>query len=347
MLGTGEPRIRPLAAEVRAWTDGLLREVRADRLRDDVQRLPAPRSRLHAPDAMAQAETMLLDEFGAAGWPAERQPFAFTRVLGCLDYGAYAPVVYPRLEGVNIIATKQGARPSAAIVVLAHYDTVRDSPGADDNTAGVAALLELARLLAPYRFRHTIVLAVTDLEEVGFVGARAFAGRLVRRHRLLGVINFEAMAYTTSTPHSQVIPPGMDLLYRGQVARVRGRQSAGDFTAVIYNGRAARLAAAFAAGLRHTGGPEAPVLLRDPNDLPLVGRVLPRLVPVVRNFARSDHVVFWKVGVPAIQVTDTANFRNPHYHRPSDTPETLDYGRLAAIVVATAAALAISAGLLS
>ena len=110
MLGTGEPRIRPLAAEVRAWTDGLLREVRADRLRDDVQRLPAPRSRLHAPDAMAQAETMLLDEFGAAGWPAERQPFAFTRVLGCLDYGAYAPVVYPRLEGVNIIATKQGAR---------------------------------------------------------------------------------------------------------------------------------------------------------------------------------------------------------------------------------------------
>jgi Zn-dependent M28 family amino/carboxypeptidase len=60
------------------------------------------------------------------------------------------------------------------------------------------------------------------------------------------------------------------------------------------------------------------------------------LLPVARNFSRSDHVRFWLAGMPAIQVTDTANFRNPHYHRSTDTPETLDYDTLARITAATA-----------
>jgi Zn-dependent M28 family amino/carboxypeptidase len=59
------------------------------------------------------------------------------------------------------------------------------------------------------------------------------------------------------------------------------------------------------------------------------------VAPWVREFARSDHVELWKAGVPAVQITDTANFRNPNYHQPSDTPDTLDYDRLAAIVAAT------------
>ncbi len=59
-------------------------------------------------------------------------------------------------------------------------------------------------------------------------------------------------------------------------------------------------------------------------------------LPLVRNFSRSDHVRFWQAGLPAIQVTNTANFRNPNYHRPSDTTETLDYETLARITAATA-----------
>jgi Zn-dependent M28 family amino/carboxypeptidase len=58
-------------------------------------------------------------------------------------------------------------------------------------------------------------------------------------------------------------------------------------------------------------------------------------VPVARNFSRSDHVRFWHAGLPAIQVTNTANFRNPNYHRPTDLPSTLDYDSLARIVAAT------------
>jgi hypothetical protein len=82
-------------------------------------------------------------------------------------------------------------------------------------------------------------------------------------------------------------------------------------------------------------GPERILLLRDPLDLPLVGPSM-AFVPVARNFSRSDHVRFWLAGLPAIQVTNTANFRNPHYHRPSDLPDTLDYDTLAGITAATA-----------
>lgn len=345
MLGTGEPRLQPLAPELRAWTDALTRGVDPLRLRAEVERLPGPRNRLDAPEAMARADDLILQGFRAAGWPAERQPFTLSNILGYLAYGACGPTVYPRIEGANIVARKEGQESSDAVVVLGHHDTVRGSPGADDNTAAVAALLELARLLAPHRFRRTVILAATDMEEWGFFGARALIKTLGQGRRILGAINFETMAYTASAPNSQVVPPGMGLLYRRQVGRVVRRGAAGDFTLVIYNGPAKVLATSFAAALSHIAGPHVPILLRDPNDLPVVGRVLPRVVPVVRNFARSDHVPFWEAGIPAVQITDTADFRNPHYHRPTDTPETLDYERLAAIVGAAAATLARCAGL--
>jgi len=76
-----------------------------------------------------------------------------------------------------------------------------------------------------------------------------------------------------------------------------------------------------------------------PTGLPALGPLLERTVPFARDFARSDHVPFWEAGVPAVQITDTANFRNPHYHRSGDTPETLDYHRLADVVAATALAV--------
>jgi Zn-dependent M28 family amino/carboxypeptidase len=85
-------------------------------------------------------------------------------------------------------------------------------------------------------------------------------------------------------------------------------------------------------------GPDAVVTVRDPVDLP-VGGLLARVAPWVGHFARSDHSEFWKLGVPAIQITDTANFRNPHYHGATDTPDTLDYRRIADIAASTAVAL--------
>jgi Zn-dependent M28 family amino/carboxypeptidase len=343
VLGAGEPRLRPLDRRLLATTKGQLDMVREERLRADVTALAVPRGRLHAPEAMTRADAYILDGFREAGWTAEARPFTLRNVAGNLDYGGYGPTVYPELRGINIVATKPG-EVTDAIFIGAHHDTVPDSPGADDNGAGVSALLELARVLAPMRFRRSIILAALDMEEIGLLGARALLPPLLRERTVRGAIIFESIAYTATAAGSQLVPPGMDLLYRGQMARLRRRGVAGDFTALIYNGRSRPLARAFGEALAHTAGRDSVLLLRDPNDIPGIGRLLTRLVPAVRNFARSDHAVFWRAGIPAVLVTDTANFRNPNYHRPTDTPETLDYERVAAIVRATVLLLARMAG---
>jgi Zn-dependent M28 family amino/carboxypeptidase len=345
ILGTGDPRLHPLTSRLLSATGGILAGVRAQRLRADVAALPGPRSRLHAPRAMADAETLIRAGLRDAGWPAEPRPFTLHQAPGILDYDAYRRVTYPELHGVNIVAVKHGETLDEAILVGAHYDTVRDSPGADDNGAGVAALLELARVLAPYRFRRSIILAAFDMEEIGLLGARALLPRLRQEQTIKGAVIFESMAYTSTLTGSQSVPPGMAVLYRGQMERLRRRGVAGDFTATIYNGAALTLARCMGEGLTHIAGADASLLLRDPNDIPALGPVLRRLVPSVRNFSRSDHVVFWRAGIPAVLVTDTADFRNPHYHRAGDTPDTLDYERLAAITGATALTLARTAGL--
>ncbi|MGI8658431.1 MAG: M28 family peptidase, partial [Candidatus Limnocylindria bacterium] len=136
-------------------------------------------------------------------------------------------------------------------------------------------------------------------------------------------------------PNTQRVPPGIDLLYPGQVARLAARQRAGDTVVAIYRRRSIDLAREWARCLAATMDPHRILLLRDPVDLPLIGPALLAL-PAARNFSRSDHVRFWQAGLPAIQVTNTANFRNPNYHRASDTPDTLDYATLASITAATA-----------
>lgn len=349
--GAGEPRLTPLSPGMRKWLDAITGQINPARLYDLVLALPAPRNRLHWPQAMREADDIILAEFQEVGWAAERRPFLFTNAVGFVDHGDsladfMQPVIYPRLEGANVIASKEGEVSPDAIVVLGHSDTVRDTPGANDNTASVAALLELARVLAPYRFRHSIILAATDMEELDLFGAKALLPELQQERNILGAINFETMAYTSSEPDTQLLPPGLGLIYRQQVRRILDRHSRGDFTTIIYNGPATKLAATLAAGLAYLAGAHAPLLLRDPLDLPLIGRLLLRSFPAAQNFSRGDHAPFWQARIPAIQITDTANFRYAHYHKATDTPEKLDYERLAAIVGSTAMAIAEVAGIL-
>lgn len=318
-----------------AWAGASARQVRPETLRADVLALPAPRNRLHAPAGMAEADAMILGELHGAGWKAELQPFVFEEAPGWLDYGHYGPTTYRRLEGANVVAAKEGLETTDAVVVMAHHDTVWFSPGADDNGSGVAALLQLARVLGGQSFRRTVVLAATDMEELGFFGARALASSL-RRHRLVGVINLETIGYVSSEPHSQLLPPGLGFLYPSQIARVRLREERADFMAIIHNRGARALAAAFAGNLGGRVGLHATFPMRAPQDLPLLGGLMNRVLPLVRNFTRGDHVPFWEAGVPALFVTDTANFRYRHYHQPTDTADKLDYDWLAAVVGALA-----------
>ena len=329
------PRLGP---RLLAWLESSMAELDPAALRAQVEGLPAPRSRLHHPEAMHRAEQLVTDEFTAAGWTVQRRPFRLDRVPGWRDHGDFAPIVYQGLDGANLVAVKEG-RVRSALVVLAHLDTVRDSPGANDNTASVVALLALARLLAPLRLHHSVLFAVTDFEELGLFGARVLVPELLADRPLLGAINLETLAYTDPRPGAQSLPAGLGALYPVQVARVRKHDFAADFTALIHDQAATRLAAICAAALAHLAGPQVPVRLLAPADLPRVGPLLARTVPLVRQFARSDHVAFWNCGVSAVQITVTANFRDSAYHQPTDTPDRLDYQRLAQTIAATAAAV--------
>jgi Zn-dependent M28 family amino/carboxypeptidase len=334
MFGAAEPRLRldkglaARATEVRAG-------ISTDRLRRLMDRLPAPRVRAHAPGTMATVDAMVLDGFRSAGWVAALRPYEARNVYAWTD--AYDPVdaqLVSALRGVNVVAVKEGDVPDA-VVVVAHHDTVPGTGGADDNGSGVVALLEVARLAEPLAFRKTVVLAAVDHEELGFIGSQQLVRELSAERPVVGALVYEMLAYTSAAPGSQLLPPGIDRLYGGQVRRVRARDLRGDFLTVIYRRSSRTLATCFAESLACLTGPAAPILLRAPTDLPVIGPVLGRTVAFARDFALSDHVSFWAAGLPAIQITDTAFFRNPHYHRPSDTPDTLDYECLADVIAAT------------
>lgn len=299
---------------------------------------------------MAAAEEVLLREFEAAGWAAGRAPFEWNAILGVRDHptprypqGGQA-VLYRNIHGVNLLARKTGRVARRTILVGAHLDTVRDSPGANDNTASIAALVELARILGPHTFQDSLVLAAFDMEEIGMLGSRAFVAQHADGLSIREAIVFENMAYSAPAPGSQRVPPGLGFFYPSQVRRIRDRGSRGDWTLVVHRRNSLDVASAFARALTDAAGPDAALLLRDIGDAPLVGRLL-RWHAAARQMARSDHAPFWRAGIPAILITDTAEHRSPHYHQPTDTPDTLDWTRLAAIVDATAATVAGRAGI--
>lgn len=349
LLFTRPPRGARPDPDVPALAGRLAADIDVERLAARVRALPAPRSRLHQSTeaAMAKAETEVATAFQDAGLDVRRSAFDRHGVIGYRDHDEFDKIEYGRLSGVNVVGRLPG-RSREALVVLAHYDTVRDSPGANDNTASVVGLLEVARLLGgladPRTLERNIVIAATDLEEPGMFGAAQLVQELSEEYDVRLAVNFESMAYTCAEPGSQRLPRGLEILYPRQVGEIRRREMRGDFTALIHDAAATRDTALLAATLRHVSAGPAPILLRDPNRLPILGRWLRANVRAVRHFRRSDHAMFWDAGLAAVQITDTADQRYTHYHRPTDTHDRLDYGRLRDIVAATAAFVAWRAG---
>ena len=338
--GTAEPRYPAPSAGVRRAAEAWVARIDPAHLRELVTSLPGPRNRINALPAMEQTDALLADAWRAAGWQVGRQHLRLRNLKAHLDHpaegsrGRHRAHTYAGLNGANLVAIGDGET-DEAIVILAHHDTVLGSPGADDNGAGVAALIELAAQLAGRSFRRTVILAAPDFEEIGLIGSRYLVRWLRVHYRVRAAIVFDPIGFMDARPGSQAVPSGIDRLYPGQTARLEVRERAGDTVVAIYRRSSLRLVREWATSLAATVEPERVLMLRDPLDLPLIGPAL-LAVPAARHFSRSDHVNFWRAGLPAIQVTNTANFRNPNYHRPSDTPDTLDYATLARIVAATA-----------
>ena len=301
-----------------AFVSELAGQVRSDALGAHLAAIPAPRHRTGAARAVETTLAYVRGAFESYGWRVAEQP--------CRD---------PRWGlGANLVARLPGVtRPGELVVVGAHHDTVPGSPGADDNGSGLASLLELARLLGSGRWEATIELVAFDFEETGFAGSRAYVDALRRAPpaELLGAFILEMVGYRSNAPGSQRIPPGARWLFPKQVTEVDRRGPRGDFIVALGNRRAAALLRHFAA----TAAQAAP-------DLPIFPLPVPRFAPLPDLYL-SDHVPFWRAGLPAVMLTDTAYLRNPHYHSASDRPETLDpafWRRVVAATLAAAAALA-------
>jgi Zn-dependent M28 family amino/carboxypeptidase len=188
------------------------------------------------------------------------------------------------------------------ILIGAHYDAVPGTPGADDNATGVAVLLELARMFATQPTKYPLRLVAFDMEEYGLLGSTEYAAKLKQEQQPLRLmISLEMLGYCDRTPGSQSYPPPLERFY----------PNCGDFIALIGNWRTIRDLICISRSIRKVGVPS--------QWLPVPNRGL-----IVRQTRQSDHAPFWDAGYPAIMVTDTAFMRNPNYHKPSDTIDTLD-----------------------
>ncbi|MBE9042008.1 M20/M25/M40 family metallo-hydrolase [Oscillatoriales cyanobacterium LEGE 11467] len=223
-------------------------------------------------------------------------------IIQSLEEAGYSPQLQPFDGGINIAAERRGTDAAAGTILLgAHYDTVPDSPGADDNATGVAAVLEIARLLANVETSRTLELVFFDSEEVGLLGSLAYAST-ADAQTLHGAIVLDMLGVACRTPGCQQYPQGLPAVALPET---------GDFLAVVGNTERLDLLKTFSTAQN----PELPPVVTLP--IPLRGLLTPDVL-------RSDHAPFWLQGIGAVMVTDTANFRNPYYHQPTDLPETLD-----------------------
>jgi Zn-dependent M28 family amino/carboxypeptidase len=204
----------------------------------------------------------------------------------------------------NIIGVKRGeTSPRRVMIIGAHYDTVPGSPGADDNASAIAVLLEVARNIQKISLGSTLKLIAFGLEEYGYVGSIRFAERARRgREEIRGMISLEMVGFTGPR---QDYPSYMDPKVYPVV---------GDFIGIVGNENSKALLEV----VRRTFKTQIPQL---PSEFLLV----PGNGVEMEEVRLSDHSSFWDQGFPALLVTDTAFLRNPNYHLPSDTMETLDF----------------------
>jgi Zn-dependent M28 family amino/carboxypeptidase len=220
------------------------------------------------------------------------------------------------VEGVrcsNLEITRSGTRhPRDILLIGAHYDSVIGSPGANDNGSGVAVMLEMARRFADVEIDRTVRFVAFVNEEPPFffrgqMGSMIYAkAARKRRDNVQLMASLETVGYYSERPGSQHYPPLFKYFYPDR----------GNFIAFVSNLRSRRMLRHFAAAFRqHSQFPAEHVAT----------------VSWLPGVAWSDHVSFWRCGYRALMVTDTAFYRYPHYHAPSDKADELDYGAMAAV----------------
>ncbi|MCB9846037.1 MAG: M28 family peptidase [Phycisphaeraceae bacterium] len=297
-------------------------DIKADRLLETIRSLPERRS--PGPDeehlrGLRATERLIERSLHDLGYTVHSQDIPWNHPVelpeGDPDDGPWKNL-WVEITGSDL--------PDEVVIVGAHFDAVPNCPGADDNGSGTAALLALAREYAGRAPRRTIHLVFFNLEEIGLIGSTLYATERIvplreRGADIVGMMSLEMLGYYSDRPRSQ----------RSPIPRIPGvfePRSVGDFIAML--------------GLR--GGatfhvPLSEAMRRAEPELRV--EVVDFLVEPMPDFRRSDNAPFWDIDVPAVMLTDTSNYRNPNYHRPADTVETLDAARYARTVRAVAAGI--------
>ncbi len=283
-----------------------------DRIREhivELTRVPRP-CHSAALESCRQYVTRLLEE---SGWVVRRHEWSEVNDYGDLNFGE-------TLTGINLVATRPQTDSDGAAAKLlprlcvgAHLDSRPDTPGADDNASAVATLLEIARLLGedfPASAQLELELVAFDLEENGMLGGREHA-RLAHEAGtdLRGMISLEMLGYCDHRPSSQQLPRSLAGLY----------PDTGDFIAIIGNQNSSDLIEVARQGMSTV------------EELPVEILQVPENGTLLQATRLSDHSPFWDAGFSALMITGTSFLRNPHYHQPTDTLETLNMEFLHAV----------------
>lgn len=252
---------------------------------------------VYRPGSLERAAHYIAEQFSANGYAPASQ-----------KYGVAGSIV-------RNIDAQQGAPADGILIVGAHYDSVAGSPGANDNASGVAAVLELSRLLQDGTGRLAMRFVAFANEEPPFfmtesMGSRVYARRCRERgERISGMFSLETIAYYSDERGSQQYP--------GPAPFQHLYPDTGNFIGFVSNVASRKL-------MREAGG-----AFRRRGAFPSEGIAAPADIP---GIGWSDHWAFWQEGYPAVMLTDTAPYRYPHYHQLSDTPDKLDYDSFARVV---------------
>ena len=272
----------------------------AENLRAHVLAVASEEHNVGRPEALERSARYIETVLSRLGYDVSRQEFETAGV---------------KVRNLEVAMGGDAADASRLVVVGAHYDSVRGAVGANDNGSGAAAVLELARLLRGFRPANGVelqlVLYVNEEEPYArteHMGSVVHAGSLAEAGaEVAAMLSLETIGCYNEEPGSQRYPFPLSLVYPGT----------GDFVAFVGNLRSRGLVRRAVASFRARAA------------FPSEGGALPDFID---DAGRSDHWSYWRHGWPALMVTDTAPFRYPHYHTLRDTPDKLDYDRLARVV---------------